>query len=272
MESIKIKKIYGILGFPLGHSFSPDYFKSIFEKEGISENYSYLKYEVKPEEIQALLHTPELCGLNVTIPYKRKMWPFLSKASKPALSLGAVNVIKREGNEWFGYNTDVIGFDLSLKKMLDGVDIKLARAVIFGCGGAFAAVKYVFDSWSLPYDVVVRDLNSYNAQKAFQCNIYTYSQWIKAGGFASYCVAINTTPVGMYPSISSYLDLPYDTIPKDFFFFDLIYNPEPTYMMKLFAERGATVKGGLEMLHLQADAAWNIWQREEYSKDVCPIV
>lgn len=156
---------YGLLGYPLGHSFSPAYFKRLFGRLGLSETHVYELFALHPAEIPALLARPDIRGLNVTIPYKQVLWPYLTGAGAAAKALGAVNVLRRKDGGWWGENTDVIGFEQSLRRWLAErpggfaplpARNRLRAAVVLGDGGASAAVQYVLHGWGLPFDVVTR--------------------------------------------------------------------------------------------------------------------
>ena len=261
---------YGLLGYPLGHSFSPAYFQEKFSRLGLSDTHTYELFALRPEEIPGLLARTDLCGLNVTIPYKRALWPYLAGAGAAATALEAVNVLRRHHGAWWGENTDVIGFERSLLNWLgragdgapEALRHRLRAAVVLGDGGASAAIQYVLQNLGLPFDVVTRrprPLDSGPARRSL-----TYDAWRQAGGFEAYGLCVQTTPVGMFPDVDGELPLPYDSLAvspeRPFYFYDVVYNPEPTAMMCRMAALGAQVKGGLEMLHLQADAAWEIWQ------------
>lgn len=261
---------YGLLGYPLGHSFSPAYFAEKFARLGLSETHTYELFALQRDGIPALLARPDICGLNVTIPYKQALWPYLAGASPAASALGAVNVLCRRDGAWWGENTDVIGFGRSLARWVgipadraaEAARDRLRAAVVLGDGGASAAVQYVLHGWGLPFDVVTRRPCPRGNGGARLC--LTYEAWCQAGGFRPYGLCVQTTPVGMYPNVADELPLPYETVAgsaeSPFYFYDVIYNPEPTAMMRRMAASGALVKGGLEMLHLQADAAWELWQ------------
>ncbi len=260
---------YGLLGYPLGHSFSPAYFQEKFARLGLSGTHTYELFALQPDGIPGLLARTDLCGLNVTIPYKRALWPYLAGAGEAATALGAVNVLRRQNGAWWGENTDVIGFERSLLNWVgrpgDGAEAlrhRLRAAVVLGDGGASAAVQYVLQRLELPFDVVTRRPRPLESGPARRC--LTYDAFRQAGGFAAYGLCVQTTPVGMFPNVDGELPLPYGTLAVSpqtpFYFYDVIYNPEPTAMMRRMEALGARVKGGLEMLHLQADAAWEIWQ------------
>lgn len=293
-----VKQRYGLLGYPLGHSFSPAYFKEKFEREGLADTHSYELFSLPFEQVPALLAREDIQGLNVTIPYKQKLWPYLAGVSEAAKAVGAVNVLKRKNGAWWGENTDVVGFERSLCQWLGRNGF--SSAVVLGNGGASAAVQYVLGKLGIEFDVVVRTPHrtpppakpgdepsaTLPARK-----IMTYEQWHQAGGFRPYGLCVQTTPVGMFPDVNGELPLPYDSLgaasassspssssdrlansgaeaseqaaaqpASSLYFYDVVYNPEPTAMMRRLSAMGVIVKGGLDMLHLQAEAAWEIWQ------------
>lgn len=245
---------YGLIGYPLGHSFSISYFNEKFENEHIDAQ--YVNYEIpsidKLPEI--LASTPDLQGLNVTIPYKEKVISYLDSLSPEARAIGAVNVIKVEhkGTKSIlrGYNSDVIGFTQSIEPMLEPIHKK---ALVLGTGGASKAIAYGLKSLGLEVQFVSR------TQKA---GAITYRQ-VDADTIREHNVIVNCTPCGMYPNVDTCPDLPYDAMDTHTILYDLIYNPDETLFMKLGAQHGATTKNGLEMLLLQAFASWNFWHGKE---------
>jgi shikimate dehydrogenase len=244
-----MSKLYGLIGFPLSHSFSKGYFTEKFAREGIADSL----YELFPlahiGQFPALLETqPELVGLNVTIPYKESIIPFLYELDEEAAEIGAVNTITIQGGRTKGYNTDVYGFEMSFRKHLKPVH---QRALILGTGGASKAVLFTLKKMGIPYTLVSRTSGK---------DHLTYSD-ITPEILDAYKIIINTSPLGMYPKIEEYPDLPYEALGPDHYLYDLIYNPSVTAFMKKGIEAGAEVENGLEMLHLQAEKAWKIWQR-----------
>lgn len=244
-------RIFGLIGYPLTHSFSKKYFSDQFERDGTAD----CKYELFPlEQITAfealLASNPELNGLNVTIPHKVNVLPYLQETDDAAAKIGAVNCIsiqQKEGKTWLkGYNTDAFGFEESLKPLLKEHH---QAALILGDGGAAKAVKYVLDQLGISYISVVR--------KAVPGTI-TYDQ-LTEDLMRSHPLIINTTPLGMYPDLTAAPAIPYDFIGPEHLAYDLIYNPEETAFLQQAKARGAAVKNGLEMLHLQADRSWEIW-------------
>lgn len=241
---------YGLIGFPLGHSFSQSYFNEKFENEGIDAEYINFEIPTIDSLPEILASNPELKGLNVTIPYKEKVISFLDSVSPEARAIGAVNVIKVEhkGNDTIlkGYNSDVIGFTKSIEPLLERFHKK---ALILGTGGSSKAINYGLRSLGLETVFVSR----YERPNTIQYDKLT-PEIIK-----EYNVIVNCTPCGMYPHISECPDIPYDAIDSKNIIYDLIYNPDQTLFMKKAAQHGATVKNGLEMLLLQAFASWNFW-------------
>ncbi len=245
---------YGLIGYPLGHSFSIGYHNQRFADEGI--NAKYLNFEIPTidELPQVLGSNPELKGLNVTIPYKEKVLPFLDYISPEARAIGAVNVIRvvHEGSDISlrGYNSDVIGFTQSIEPMLQDYHKK---ALILGTGGASKAVAYGLRSLGLECIFVSR----YEKEGTIQ-----YSS-ITPDVVHEYNVIVNCTPVGMSPKTDECPQLPYEALDERNILYDLLYNPDETLFMKRGAEQGATVKNGLEMLLLQAFVSWEFWQGRE---------
>lgn len=241
---------YGLIGFPLGHSFSISYFNEKFQNEGIDatyENFEIPDIKALPEVLDS---NPELRGLNVTIPYKEKVISYLDALSPEAREIGAVNVIKVEHKSrkisLKGYNSDVIGFTKSIEPLLERYHKK---ALILGTGGASKAIEYGLHSLGLETMKVSRSEKSGCIQ---------YKQ-LKAEDMKEYNVIVNCTPMGMFPNVGTYPPLPYEAMDSHTLLYDLVYNPEQTLFLKKGEARLATTKNGLEMLLLQAFAAWDIW-------------
>lgn len=243
-------KLYGLIGQRLAHSFSPAYFRERFEREGIAADYRLFPLE-RIEELEALLREqPELLGLNVTLPYKEQVLRYASQLSPEVEAIGSANVLAlqhRAGGqlEIKAYNTDHLGFGLSLDDWLG--EAKLDRALVFGTGGAARAVVHALRERGISPALVSRQ------PRAGQLG---YGE-LSAELAARYPLWVNTTPVGLQPGAA--LELPYEALTPAHYCYDLIYNPSPTRFLELAAGRGAQTKDGLEMLHLQADAAWHIW-------------
>ena len=245
---------YGLIGFPLGHSFSKNFFNEKFENENIDAEYINFEIPNIEELVEILDVNPELRGLNVTIPYKEKVISYLDYISPEARAIGAVNVIRvtHKGNKLVlrGYNSDVIGFTKSIEPLLERFHRK---ALILGTGGASKAVNYGLKSLGLETVFVSR----YKRPGTIQYEDIT-PEVIK-----DYNVIVNCTPVGMYPKVEECPLLPYGAMDNHTLLYDLIYNPDRTLFMQKGAEHGATVKNGLEMLLLQAFASWDFWNGKE---------
>lgn len=245
---------YGLIGYPLGHSFSKSYFNEKFENEGI--NAEYINFEIPTLDSlpEILASNPELKGLNVTIPYKEKVISYLDSISPEARAIGAVNVIRvdHKGNDTYlkGFNCDVIGFTKSIEPLLERFHKK---ALILGTGGASKAVNFGLKSLGLETVFVSRFERPGTIQ---------YSQ-ITPDIIQEYNVIVNCTPCGMYPHIDECPQLPYEAMTSKNILYDLLYNPDETLFMKKGAQHGATVKNGLEMLLLQAFASWEFWHNKE---------
>lgn len=245
---------YGLIGYPLGHSFSKSYFNEKFENEGI--NAEYINFEIPTLDSlpEILASNPELKGLNVTIPYKEKVISYLNSISPEARAIGAVNVIRvdHKGNDTYlkGFNSDVIGFTKSIEPLLERFHKK---ALILGTGGASKAVNFGLKSLGLETVFVSRFERPGTIQ---------YSQ-ITPDIIQEYNVIVNCTPCGMYPHIDECPQLPYEAMTSKNILYDLLYNPDETLFMKKGAQHGATVKNGLEMLLLQAFASWEFWHNKE---------
>ncbi len=245
---------YGLIGYPLGHSFSVNYFNEKFANEGIDA--CYINYEIPRIEdlTEVLAANPELRGLNVTIPYKQKVISYVDALSHEARAIGAVNVIKirHEGNKAIlkGYNSDVIGFTRSIEPMLEKIHKK---ALILGTGGASKAINYGLKSLGLETLFVSRN-------KKEGC--ITYDD-VTAETIKEYNVIVNCTPLGMYPNAETCPQLPYEAMDNHTILYDLIYNPDETTFMKRGAQYGANTKNGLEMLLLQAFSSWEFWNEDE---------
>ena len=231
---------YGLIGYPLGHSFSKSYFNEKFENEGI--NAEYINFEIPTLDSlpEILASNPELKGLNVTIPYKEKVISYLDSISPEARAIGAVNVIRvdHKGNDTYlkGFNSDVIGFTKSIEPLLERFHKK---ALILGTGGASKAINFGLKSLGLETVFVSRFERPGTIQ---------YSQ-ITPDIIQEYNVIVNCTPCGMYPHIDECPQLPYEAMTSKNILYDLLYNPDETLFMKKGAQHGATVKNGLEMLN-----------------------
>lgn len=243
-------RIYGLIGRNIGYSFSQQYFTDWFLKTQASDC-EYRNFDLPQlEDFPRLLEQePNLCGLNVTIPYKESIVAYLDELDPKAQAIGAVNVIKFANGKHIGYNSDEYGFRKSLQPMLQAHHQK---ALILGTGGASKAVAYALSELKIPY--------SFAARNVAQDNTINYSD-INAETFETFQIWINCTPLGTYPQVDSCLDLPYENFTNRHLAYDLIYNPAQSLFLKKAQAHGAHIKNGLEMLVLQAEKAWEIWQR-----------
>jgi len=262
-------KQYGLIGYPLSHSFSKKYFADKFEKEHISDSGYHLFPIEHISELRGLLKKhPDLLGLNVTIPYKQSVLKYLDWIEDDAKKIGAVNCIRIHaespvdacfdgevgivGHDFRleGFNTDMYGFEHSLKPLLKD---RYDRALVLGDGGAAQAVKCVLENLGITFTVVTRKpleggiLFKDLTQKNIKDNL----------------IIINTTPLGMAPHVDEYPPIPYEAITDDHLLYDLVYNPEKTIFLQKGEEKGATIKNGLEMLILQAEKSWEIWSAKD---------
>ena len=241
-------KAYGLIGYPLTHSFSEKYFAEKFSREGIADC-SYQLFELKAIELlpQLLAAQPDLKGLNVTIPYKESVIAFLDEIDEETARIGAVNVIKIENGQTKGYNSDYQGFKKSLENFLRPA--ATIQALVLGTGGASKAVNAALRHLHIPYKEVSRN------PQADQLAYHDISPAV----LAAHQLIINTTPLGTYPHTGTFPDLPYEAISPQHFLFDLVYNPAETVFLQKGRQAGAQTQNGYEMLVLQAEAAWQIW-------------
>lgn len=240
------RRLYGLIGFPLGHTFSPGYFNAKFSKEGIDAEYKAFPLSAVNEFLPLLELYPNLAGINVTTPYKEQVIALLDECDEIAATIGAVNCIKITDGKTKGYNTDVIGFEQSLLPLLRA---GINKAIVLGTGGAARAVRYVLDKNKIPCISVSRGGKE---------DAITYSE-LTHEIIDSHKLVINTTPLGMYPCTESYPPIPYDALSGEHLLYDLIYNPDFTTFMQKGKQHGAMIKNGMEMLEIQAEASWIIW-------------
>jgi len=238
---------YGIIGYPLSQSFSPAYFTRKFSDEGTDAEYTAFPLQDISDFPALLAQHSSLQGLNVTIPHKQAIIPFLDELSEEAAAIGAVNCIAVKNGCTKGYNTDAMGFEQSLKPLLDS---RHTHALVLGTGGSSRAVTWVLEKLGISYKKVSRtataDAISYND--------------VTPEILQQHLLVINTTPLGMYPDTEHFPSLPYDALDSNHLLYDLIYNPERTSFLAIGRQYGAMTKNGLEMLQLQAEAGWKIWQ------------
>lgn len=244
-----MEKKFGLIGLTVSHSFSKNYFDEKFFREGLRD-YHYELYELKKiEELTQLIKdNPEMCGLNVTIPYKVKVLPLLSEIDEAAKKIGAVNVIKVKKGLLTGFNTDSIAFKETLVKWFPNA--KGSTAIVLGTGGSSKAVQQALKELNIEFKVVSRDKNKAD---------FTYEELKNSSAIANCNLVVNTTPLGMSPKTEEYPPIKYEQLNSNHFVYDLIYNPARTQFIQKAEMRGASFKNGLEMLHIQAEKAWAIW-------------
>ena len=246
-------KTYGLIGYPLGHSFSKKFFAEKFENEGLNEC-QYLNFEIDNiAKFPAIFEeNNNIMGLNCTIPYKQQVMPYLNSIDEEAAKVGAINTIKiirtAEGVQLKGFNTDIIGFERSISPMLTPSHKK---ALILGTGGASKAIKHILTKLGIEF--ISASIEEELAEKEIRYEDIT------AEVIQERTVIINATPLGTFPKVDACPSIPYEAITNNHVMFDLVYNPEVTLFMQKGKDQGANVKNGLEMLHGQAIAAWEIW-------------
>jgi shikimate dehydrogenase len=246
-------KTFGLIGHRLGYSFSRNFFTEKFAKENLSEH-EYLNFELDTidEFIGVFDQGKEICGLNCTIPYKQQIMQFLDEIDAEAAEIGAVNTVKiinQNGKRILkGFNTDIYGFENSLRPMLEE---KHQKALILGTGGASKAIKYILNKLQIEF------VSSSIEDQLYE-NEIRYNQ-IDEKLLKEYLIVIHATPIGTFPNVDNCPDIPYQSITSEHVLFDLVYNPEETLFLKKGKAQGAKTKNGLEMLHLQALRAWEIW-------------
>ena len=240
---------YGIIGFPLGHSFSKGFFTEKFARESIDAQ--YLNFEIPDATMlkDVLCENPELRGLNVTLPHKQAVIPLLDELSDEAREIGAVNVIRVRDGRLKGFNSDIIGFSESIKPLLQPHH---SKALILGTGGASRAIRVGLSRLGIEWTYVTRSPRE---------GMFAYSD-LTPEVMKEYTVIVNCSPVGMFPKVDQAPAIPYELLTPKHLLFDLVYNPEDTLFMKRGREQGAIVKNGLEMLHLQAVASWRFWNED----------
>lgn len=248
-QNISMEKKFGLIGSTVSHSFSKNYFDEKFFREGLRD-YHYDLYELKHiDDLKQLIKdNPDMCGLNVTIPYKEKVVPMLKEIDEAAKKIGAVNVIKIKEGVLYGYNTDSIAFKETLSKWFPNP--KGSSAIILGTGGSSKAVQQALRELNIPFKLVSREKVKAD---------FTYEELKNTEEISACNLVINTTPLGMSPKTTEYPSIKYEQLTPNHFVYDLIYNPARTQFIQKAEMRGATFKNGLEMLHIQAEKAWAIW-------------
>lgn len=248
------KRLYGLIGYPLTHSFSQTYFNQKFESEKIDAFYVNFEIPSVDRLAEVIAAHPNLCGFNVTIPYKEKIFEFLDVVDPEAKKIGAVNVVKifkqPDGSVSLkGYNSDCPAFADSIRPLINPE--LHTKALVLGSGGASKSVVQALDAMGVPSQIVSRTKKE---------DTITYGE-LTPELIREYKVIVNTTPLGMYPLTDECPPIPYEGITPEHICYDLLYNPDTTLFMKRSAEQGASVKNGLEMLLLQAFLSWNIWNK-----------
>lgn len=245
------KSVFGLVGYPLSHSFSQRYFTQKFISLGLL-GYRYELFEIKKIEeiLQIADETPLLQGVNVTTPYKQSVIPLLDYIDPVAKLINSVNTIRIKNKKLYGYNTDYLGFEYSLKQNLKGIHIK--QVAILGTGGAAQSVGYALKTMSIPYFFVSRQKDGENT---------ILYDTLNNMNFNNITLFVNATPCGMFSSENPIPDININKLNRQHIVFDLIYNPSPTQLLTLAHKQGAKVVDGLQMLFAQADYSWQIWNK-----------
>ena len=237
-----MKRLFGLIGNNLKYSFSKDYFEKKVIREGIA-NSAYNNFQIDNiKELKKIIRSNNILGLNITTPFKIEVMSFVHNISNEAEEIGSVNTIKIKGNQLTGYNTDVIGFSRSIIPILKN----RKKALILGSGGSSRSVRYVLSKLKIEYNIVSRESS------------FDYSD-IDTHAIDYHEIIINTTPLGMFPKEKESPKIPYHLLNKKHLLFDLIYNPKKTQFLSQGELYGAEIKNGLEMLEIQAEESWNIW-------------
>jgi len=241
-------RLFGLVGYPLSHSFSKKYFDEKFVQQGIT-NCSFENFSIENISLlQNILDDTNLNGLAITIPYKKAVLHFLDESSDAVKQMGACNCIKIKDGKRYGFNTDVIGFEKSFSKHLLP---QHKQALILGTGGAAAAVEFVMKKLNIPYQFVSR-------KKDANGKVFVYEE-LNETVLSNHQIIINCSPIGTYPKVDEAPAIPYQFINQQHYFFDLVYNPAETKFLQLAKQQGAIVQNGYEMLVLQAEENWKIW-------------
>jgi shikimate dehydrogenase len=242
---------FGLIGYPLGHSFSQPFFTEKFKREGIADCV-YQNFPIPEIAVlkQVLADHPDLAGLNVTIPYKEQVIPFLHHMEPVVKAIGACNCIRIENGELTGFNTDVLGFERSLSEFLKPSHNK---ALVLGTGGAAKAVCHVLQQKGIEFLIISRNPSAADQR--------SYEQ-VTPAILDEYTLIVNTTPVGMYPREDAWPALPYEAISSRHYLYDLVYNPGKTKFLLKGEAQGAAIKNGMDMLVIQAEESWRIWNEK----------
>lgn len=243
-------KCFGLIGYPLGHSFSQGYFTKKFKDLGLKEySYDVFEMELLNEFSTLWLRNSNLVGVNVTVPHKEKVLQYLDQQDTSVIKVGAANVVLKKGGKLIGYNTDYMAFKESL---ISWVGDFRGEALVLGTGGASKAVQAALSDLDIPFNQVSRKSTSGD---------YTYVQLAKNPEIIErFKLIVNTTPLGTYPNEETQPDIPYNRIGENHLLYDLVYNPVLTSFLRKGEARGAKIKNGMEMLELQAEKSWDIWE------------
>lgn len=241
------ESIYGLIGHPLKHSFSPGFFNTKFKAENIAARYEL--FDIKNlSDIKIIIESiPNLKGLNITIPYKENVIKYLDEIDETAQQIGAVNCIKINNGKLLGFNTDAFGFE---KTLLKYESFQSKNALVLGNGGSAKAVRFVLEKNRIDYQIICRNPKSKNELSFIESNAIDWKQ---------FSFIINTTPLGMFPEIDLFPPINYDHINQEHVLIDLIYNPETTRFLAIGKSKGSSIQNGLEMLIAQAEKSWEIW-------------
>lgn len=240
-------RLYGLIGYPLGHSFSAEWFSHRFSEGGIADA-AYTNFPLPDiKELPSLLKKDSLRGFNVTAPYKTAVMDYLDDIDEVASAIGAVNCVVRRGDSWKGYNTDWSGFQISLSEFLQG---RRPQALILGSGGAACAAAYALDNLSIPYLSVSRT----KSKEGF----ILYSD-LSPAVMNEYKLIVNATPLGTFPDTLQCPPVPYDLLTPEHILYDMVYNPPLSEFLRRGETKGAAVTNGSRMLHLQAEESWRLF-------------
>ena len=242
-------KVFGLIGYPLGHSFSKDYFTKKFSREKITDSI-YKNFEMASLDsfTETIKEEKNLIGLNVTIPHKENIIRYLDKVDNVAKEIGSVNVIKVIDNKLIGFNSDYLGFKISLEKWLPNINFS---ALVLGSGGSSNAICYALKKLNINYKIVSTSNPSY----------FSYEDIRNEEIYSKYKLIINTTPLGMSPNIDSFPNIQYKFLNSNSYLYDLVYNPKQTKFLSKGNKNNSYTKNGLEMLETQAKISWDIWNK-----------
>lgn len=247
--------LFGLIGFPLTHSFSKKYFTEKFEQLGLSSTHSYELYEMEDADnfLKLFAENPDLKGVNITIPHKQNVFPFLDSLDSSAEKVKAVNVVKKTSdNKLIGYNSDYYGFKRSLLEFLgENTDLNKLKALVLGYGGAAKAIVAVLKDLGIEVQLVSRKSSE------LAINYQESDEYIE-----SHKLIINCSPLGTYPKTDQCPSIAYNKVSEEHFLFDLVYNPSISLFLEKGKAQGASIKNGYDMLVYQAEKSWNIWQEQ----------